>query len=169
MICTFATSSRLISALSCAGASLKPGCAASRFFARGKFEGARTRQRAGAHVKDRAQRAIAECKRIAQMSEEPGRITRRFLTPPVHDVHALLRSRMESLGMTVHVDAAGNLRGLWKPPERAGQAPGHRLAYRHCARCRRLRRRARRRPGAGMGDSCAGAQSSAAHRGHRIL
>ena len=30
------------------------------------------------------------------MSEEPGRITRRFLTPPVHDVHALLRSRMEA-------------------------------------------------------------------------
>ncbi len=67
-------------------------------------------------MKERAQRAIAECRRIAQMSEEPGRITRRFLTPPVHDVHALLRSRMESLGMTVHTDAAGNLRGLWQPP-----------------------------------------------------
>ena len=50
------------------------------------------------------------------MSEEPGRITRRFLTPPVHNVHQLLRSRMESLGMTVHTDAAGNLRGLWQPP-----------------------------------------------------
>lgn len=50
------------------------------------------------------------------MSEEPDRITRRFLTPPVRDVHALLRSRMESLRMTVHTDAAGNLRGLWKPP-----------------------------------------------------
>ena len=50
------------------------------------------------------------------MSEEPGRTTRRFLVPPVHEVHALLRSRMESLGMTVHVDAVGNLRGHWKPP-----------------------------------------------------
>ncbi len=49
------------------------------------------------------------------MSEEPDRITRRFLTPPFRDVHALLRSRMESLGMAVHTDAAGNLRGLWKP------------------------------------------------------
>jgi allantoate deiminase len=67
-------------------------------------------------MKERAERAIAECRRIAQMSEEPGRITRRFLTPPVHDVHALLRSRMESLGMTVRTDAAGNLRGLWQPP-----------------------------------------------------
>jgi allantoate deiminase len=45
------------------------------------------------------------------MTEEPGRITRRFLTPPTHNVHAHLRARMEELGMTVHVDAAGNLRG----------------------------------------------------------
>ncbi len=57
------------------------------------------------------------------MSEEPGRITRRFLTPPVHDVHAYLRSRMEAMGMVVHVDAAGNLRGLWQPQG----APGKRL------------------------------------------
>ena len=66
-------------------------------------------------MKERAQRAIAACRQIAQMSEEPGRITRRFLTPPVHDVHELLRSRMESLGMTVRTDSAGNLRGLWQP------------------------------------------------------
>ena len=72
-------------------------------------------------MKERAQRAIAECRRIAQMSEEPGRITRRFLTPPVHEVHKLLRSRMESLGMTVHTDAAGNLRGLWQPDRARGQ------------------------------------------------
>ena len=45
------------------------------------------------------------------MTEEPGRITRRFLTPPVREVHAHLRTRMEALGMTTFVDAAGNLRG----------------------------------------------------------
>lgn len=67
-------------------------------------------------MKQRAQRAIATCRRIAQMSEESGRITRRFLTPPVRDVHLLLRGLMESLGMTVRTDAAGNLRGLWTPP-----------------------------------------------------
>ncbi len=55
------------------------------------------------------------------MSEEPGRITRRFLTPPVRDVHAILRSRMESVGMTVDTDAAGNLRGLWKPTGARGK------------------------------------------------
>jgi allantoate deiminase len=71
-------------------------------------------------MKERAARAIAECRTIATMSEEPGRITRRFLTQPMHAVHALLRARMEALGMTVTVDAAGNLRGLWQP---AGASP----------------------------------------------
>lgn len=62
-------------------------------------------------MRERALRAIAECRHIATMTEELGRITRRFLTPPTHNVHAHLRARMEELGMTVHVDAAGNLRG----------------------------------------------------------
>jgi allantoate deiminase len=66
-------------------------------------------------MRERALRAIEECKLIATMSEEPGRITRRFLTPPVQDVHAHLRARMEALGMSVQVDAAGNLRGIWRP------------------------------------------------------
>jgi len=65
---------------------------------------------------ERAQRVIAECRRIAVLSEEPNRTTRRFLTPPVREVHALLRGRMEAVGMTVSVDAAGNLRGFWQPP-----------------------------------------------------
>ncbi len=72
-------------------------------------------------MRDRALRAISECKRIAQMSEEPDRITRRFLTPPVNEVHAHLRARMESLGMTVRTDAAGNLRGLWQPQGARGK------------------------------------------------
>ena len=71
-------------------------------------------------MKDRALRALAECQHIAAMTEEPGRITRRFLTPPTHDVHAHLRRRMESLGMTVDLDAAGNLRGLL-PPSASGK------------------------------------------------
>jgi allantoate deiminase len=54
------------------------------------------------------------------MTEEPGRITRRFLALPTHDVHAHLRRRMVDLGMTVQVDAAGNLRGR-------SQTPGKRL------------------------------------------
>jgi allantoate deiminase len=65
---------------------------------------------------ERARRAIAECRRIAVLSEEPDSTTRRFLTPPVREVHKLLRERMEALGMTVSVDAVGNSRGLWQPP-----------------------------------------------------
>ena len=72
-------------------------------------------------MRDRAQRAIAECRHIAAMSEEPGRITRRFLTAPMHQVHAHLRRRMEAIGMKVHVDAAGNLRGLWQPAATRGK------------------------------------------------
>jgi allantoate deiminase len=72
-------------------------------------------------LRDRAGRAIAECRRIALMSEEPGSTTRRYLTAPTREVHALLRGRMEALGMTVHLDAAGNLRGLWQPQNSRGK------------------------------------------------
>jgi allantoate deiminase len=72
-------------------------------------------------LKDRAQRAIDECRSIAAMTEEPGRITRRYLTSPVHDVHALLRSRMKALNMTSGLDAVGNLRGLWQSPNGRGK------------------------------------------------
>lgn len=66
-------------------------------------------------MKDRAQNAIAECLRLAAFTEEPGRITRRFLTPPMQGVHGRLRERMKELGMSVTVDAAGNMRGVWQP------------------------------------------------------
>src|SRR5947207_13340186 len=74
----------------------------------------------GALMRDRALHAIAECKHLATMTEQPDRITRRFLTPPVVEVHKHLRRRMVALGMEVRVDAIGNLRGLWKP-ENAGE------------------------------------------------
>jgi allantoate deiminase len=68
-------------------------------------------------LRERARHVIDECMRIAAMTEEPGRITRRFLTPPVRDVHTLLRRRMEAIGMTVTLDAAGNLRGRLQHPD----------------------------------------------------
>lgn len=64
---------------------------------------------------ERALRALDVCRDLAEMTEEPGCITRRFLTPPVHAVHTYLRARMEALGMSVRVDAVGNLRGVWQP------------------------------------------------------
>ena len=70
------------------------------------------RQRAGAHMSERARRAIEECRRIA--ADERG-------AWPHHTAlsHAILftrfistcATRMEDLGMSVRVDAAGNLRG----------------------------------------------------------
>jgi allantoate deiminase len=63
-------------------------------------------------MKQQAGRAIALCREIANLSEEPGRTTRRYLTAPLHAVHALLRARMAALGMRVTVDAVGNLRGI---------------------------------------------------------
>src|ERR1035441_4842008 len=60
-----------------------------------------------------AQRVIECCRSLAQCSEEPGVTTRRFLTPPMHEVHARLRTSMERAGMSARIDAAGNLRGLY--------------------------------------------------------
>ena len=71
-----------------------------------------------------ADRVLAECRLLATFTEEPGRTTRRFLTPPVADVHTHLRQRMTELGMTVTTDAIGNLRGLWTPQN---PTPGRKL------------------------------------------
>ena len=54
---------------------------------------------------------IARCQAIAELSEQPGCTTRTFLSPPMREVHRLLRVWMERLGMSVSVDSAGNLRG----------------------------------------------------------
>jgi allantoate deiminase len=56
---------------------------------------------------------IVRCRQLAAHTEEPGYITRRFLSEPMHRVHADLRAWMEHAGMSVHVDAAGNVRGYY--------------------------------------------------------
>ena len=56
---------------------------------------------------------IERCQTIAGMSETPGGIARTFLCPAMHDVHRTLRGWMEEAGMTVSLDGAGNLRGLY--------------------------------------------------------
>jgi len=73
-----------------------------------------------------AQEVIRRCRLLADCSEEPGFTTRTFLSAPMHDVHRHLRQWMEASGMTVSVDAAGNLRGLYpaaSPPAPPGAAP----------------------------------------------
>ncbi len=57
-------------------------------------------------------KVIACCRELAACSEEPGRTTRTFLSPPMREVHRVLTEWMTKLGMRVCVDAAGNLHGL---------------------------------------------------------
>ena len=57
---------------------------------------------------------VARCRAIAELTEQPGCTTRTFLSPPMREVHGIFRVWMESLGMAVSVDAAGNLRGFYK-------------------------------------------------------
>lgn len=59
-----------------------------------------------------ADKVIECCRALAQFTEEPGRTTRTFLSPPMRDVHRILTMWMEQVGMRVSVDAAGNLRGM---------------------------------------------------------
>src|SRR5215510_1360891 len=64
-------------------------------------------------MQHRAQEVIDLCRKLAGFTEEPGHTTRTFLSPPMRDVHRELGTRMEQLGMSVSVDAAGNLHGLY--------------------------------------------------------
>jgi allantoate deiminase len=63
-------------------------------------------------AREMAAKIIARCGELALCSEVPGEITRRFLCSAMHRVHALVGQWMRDAGMTVRVDAAGNLRGV---------------------------------------------------------
>ena len=69
----------------------------------------------------RAQVIIERCRALAAYSESPSGLRRTFLSPPMREVHGLLRHWMEAAGMTVRVDAAGNVRGVY--PAAADMAP----------------------------------------------
>lgn len=72
----------------------------------------------GSRIESLAERSVAMCRTIAGFTETPGSTTRTFLCDAMRDCHATLRGWMESLGMRVWVDAAGNLRGLYAGRER---------------------------------------------------
>lgn len=77
-------------------------------------------------MRERANKAIQYCRDLARCTEEPGRTTRTFLSPPMHDVHRILGEWMRQAGMDVSVDAAGNLRGV-----RPGSAAGRLIVASH--------------------------------------
>ncbi len=60
-----------------------------------------------------ATRVISRCRQLAACTEIPGEITRTFLSPPMHDVHNLMREWMQAAGMSVMIDGIGNIRGLY--------------------------------------------------------
>src|SRR5215213_3938724 len=62
----------------------------------------------------RQARTVVDCCRLlAGFSQETGRTTRTFLSPPMRDVHTHLGSWMQRSGMSVQVDSVGNLRGVY--------------------------------------------------------
>ena len=73
---------------------------------------------------DRAGKVIRRCEELACWTDEPGHITRTFLSPATREVHTCLRQWMEDAGMTVRLDAAGNLRGM-----RPGSQPHDPVLY----------------------------------------
>jgi allantoate deiminase len=62
----------------------------------------------------RAQSIVDACRTIAEFSEDSENITRTYLSPPTRQVHAFLQSWMDRLGLESWIDAAGNLRGLYR-------------------------------------------------------
>ena len=68
-----------------------------------------------------ARRVIDRCLQLAQFTEEPGHITRTYLSPPMHGVHDCLTQWLRDAGCEVSIDAAGNLRGVY--PAATANAP----------------------------------------------
>ncbi|MFT4114760.1 allantoate amidohydrolase [Silvibacterium sp.] len=64
---------------------------------------------------ERAEEILGRCERLARFTDEPGCITRTFLSPAMEDCLRLVSTWMEAAGMEVAVDRAGNLRGVLHP------------------------------------------------------
>jgi allantoate deiminase len=56
---------------------------------------------------------LARCDEVASFSEDPDKITRTFLSEPMHRLHARMTQWMEESGLSVRLDAAGNLIGRY--------------------------------------------------------
>jgi allantoate deiminase len=65
-----------------------------------------------------ASQVLARCDLLAQLSEEPDRLTRRFATPALAAACTMVGAWMQAAGMEIRRDAVGNLIGRY-----AGQHP----------------------------------------------
>jgi allantoate deiminase len=54
---------------------------------------------------------LERCARLGEVSEEPGRLVRRFATPAMREANELVGGWMREAGLEVRTDAAGNLIG----------------------------------------------------------
>lgn len=63
-----------------------------------------------------AEQVVEHCRQIAMFSEVEQATTRTFLCPAMHSCHCYLTRWMIELGVSVHVDGAGNLRGVFGDP-----------------------------------------------------
>jgi allantoate deiminase len=54
---------------------------------------------------------LQRCARLGEVSEEPGRLVRRFATPAMREANDLVGGWMREAGLAVRTDAAGNLIG----------------------------------------------------------
>jgi allantoate deiminase len=64
---------------------------------------------------EQAREVIRWCRQLAKLSEDRNAITRTFLSKPMRDVHTALAAWMARAGMTVRIDAVGNIRGVYPP------------------------------------------------------
>ena len=67
--------------------------------------------------------ALARCEALALLTEEPGRVTRTYLSPPMREAQALAVGWMAAAGMTARVDAAGNVLGRYSAAGGVAGAP----------------------------------------------
>src|SRR5229473_6078633 len=61
----------------------------------------------------RAETVISRCQTLARFSEDVGSTRRTFLSPPMRDCHRESATWLSPLAVSVTIDAAGNLRGLY--------------------------------------------------------
>jgi allantoate deiminase len=60
-----------------------------------------------------AAKVVARCQLLSRFSEDPQGIRRTFLSPPMRDCHREIANWLQPLGVSVRLDAAGNLRGVY--------------------------------------------------------
>jgi allantoate deiminase len=64
---------------------------------------------------------IERCRELAQFTEEPGHITRTYLSRPMREVHERVGRWLADAGCAVRIDAVGNLFGVY--PAKSPNAP----------------------------------------------